>query len=223
MAKRPTSQWVPIERLVPHPENANELSAERMEKLKANIDETGNMPPIICRSLEASDEYGELLEQDKLQILDGEHRWKLAKERGAKEVEVRIWPNVSDDRARVLLLTLNRLTGEDNKAKRNALIRRLIEADDDVEALSAVLPETQETLTKTMSETTRAAVENATQRAAEIGRQEPFTVFVLPEQAAAVRQGIKTWLDVNDPERMITDCREGAALAGVCGAYVDSS
>lgn len=223
MPQRPTSQWVLIERVVPHPDNANVVPDDVMDKLRQNIGETGQMPPIIVRSLEASNQFTELFQQEKLQILDGEHRWKIAGEREAKEVEVRVWPNISDERAKVLLLTLNRLQGKDDPKKRNTLIRTLAEIEDDTMMLASILPETQEVIDRTLAETTRAAVANARQKAAEIGKQEPLTVFVLPEHGAIIRTAIKQWLDENDPGNTISECREGAALAGVCGSYVDSS
>lgn len=221
MSTRPTSEWMPIDRLVPHPANANEMTPEMMEKLEKNIAETGQMPPIIVRSLESTVEFTDELEAGKLQIIDGEHRWRLMKARGATEVEVRIWANISDDRAKVLLLTLNRLHGRDNAAKRNKLIRELAELTDDTEGLAAILPESVETLTKTVTETTKPAVEDAKQRAAEISTQQPFTVFMEPTQAEVVRRAIKQWLTENDPDRSIQQCREGAALAGICVDFVD--
>jgi len=224
MPARPTSQWVKIDRLVPHPENANEMTPEMMAKLRQNIDETGNVPPVIVRSLENSVEYTDLFEHDKLQILDGEHRWKDRVDAGAKEIEVRIWPNISDEKAKILLLTLNRLQGKDNRAKRNKLIRDLAElVEGDPDELAAVLPETIENITAMVNESTQVAVENAKKAAESISQQEPLTIFVGPAQGEEIRAAIKLWLDNNDHDRLITTCREGAALSAICGHYRDSS
>ena len=222
MADRETSQWVDVDRLVPHPDNPNSMSEETFQKVKCNIEDTGQIEPITVRDLQSSHKFTELLEEDKLQILNGEHRWRISKQLGASEVEVRIWRGVCDARAKALLLTLNRLQGEDDKKKRSALIRDLAELESH-DTLATILPETEEVISRIMEEVVRPAVENVSQRAKQVGRQEPLTVFAMPEQSEAIRRAMKSWLDANDPDRMITECREGAALAAICGAYLDSS
>jgi ParB-like chromosome segregation protein Spo0J len=216
MTKRPTSEWVPIERLVPHPANPNRMSTEAFEKLTRNIDASGNVPIIIVRSLEISQAFPEEFKAGLLQIIDGEHRWRYAKEKGHREVEVRVWTNVSDERAKALLLTLNRLHGEDDRKKRSALIRDLVEIEGDAAALASILPETVAEIGK-LTEATKAAVDDAKKRAKSLSRQEPLTIFCLPEQAEIIRRAIKVRTD----KGVESECREGEALKEICADWLE--
>ena len=46
-----TLRWLPIDCLEPHPENANRMSADRLEKLKGHIVRTGRYEPIVVRPI----------------------------------------------------------------------------------------------------------------------------------------------------------------------------
>lgn len=198
------------------------MDEETFAKLHANIDTSGHYPPLIVRSLELSIRFADEFKQGKYQLLDGEHRWRDQSGRGAEEIEVRVWTGISDDRAVQLLLTLNRLQGEDDKKKRNALIRDLYQLESDPEALSSLLPEDVKTITAIVQEASRAAVTDAQDRAKSISRQEPITIWSEPDQAEVIRRALRYWLTAEDPDDRIQNCREGAALAAICGAYLES-
>ena len=44
-----TLQWIPLEALVPHPENSNRMPPRLLAKLKANIQRTGLYEPLVVR------------------------------------------------------------------------------------------------------------------------------------------------------------------------------
>lgn len=220
---RETSIWLPIDRIVPHPQNPNRMNDEQRAKLRRNIGGTGYYPPVIVRTLEVSDEFSELASEGMYQILDGEHRWLDQKDEGAEEIEVRVWKGITDARAIVLLGTLNRLHGTDDPAKRRALLRRIHDEEPDYEAIASILPETEKQIRKMIEEDRGREVGEAQQRAAELSAQEAVTIFASPSQASSIRSAIKRWLDRNDPDHEIEECREGHALAEICRSSAEAS
>lgn len=114
-----------------HPHNANRMPAELMEKLAAHIRATGDYPPLIVRQHPVS--------PDRFQILDGHHRAQVLRQLGYEEARCEIW-EVDDDRAALLLLTLNRLHGEDDPQRRGMLLAR-INRSVDIDRLAKLLPE----------------------------------------------------------------------------------
>lgn len=132
---------IPIFSLVPHPDNANRMPAELFTKLVSHIAATGDYPPIIVRPLAT--------EPATFQILDGHHRVQALKQLGHAEVKCDIW-QADDDRAALLLLTLNRLQGMDDPVKRAHLLQRLA-SKEDLKALEAKLPESAAAIEKLLA------------------------------------------------------------------------
>jgi len=213
---RETTVWVPISRIVPHPDNPNKMSKELYEKLRANIDMDQRYPPLVVRSMERTVQFPDLMEADKLQLLDGEHRLKLLTDLGHKDVEVAIWRDVSDEKAMHYLLTLNRIEGEDDPAKRRHLLRSLLDISGNAAELAAVIPENVEEIEKAMAAEVAAAMAGAGAAMAALNQSEIITVFCSPGQAETIKSAIKRWQTDNDPARQITEHREGAALADIC-------
>lgn len=123
---------LPLDVLDPHPDNANRMPPELQAKLAAHIRITGEYPPLIVRSHPSA--------PDRFQILDGHHRAIVLRELGYDHARCEIW-NADDDRAALLLLTLNRLHGEDDPKKRGGLLARL-NARMDLKELTRLLPDT---------------------------------------------------------------------------------
>ncbi len=95
---------VPLDRLRPHPANANRMSEERLDALAANIARTGQYPPLVARPQPD--------EPEAWQLLDGHQRLDVLRRLGHTEALVFAWP-CDDETALLLLATLNRLEGED--------------------------------------------------------------------------------------------------------------
>jgi ParB-like chromosome segregation protein Spo0J len=108
---------IALKQLHAHPANANRIPAELFAKLVAHIREWGDYPPLIVRAHpEIPGEY---------QILDGHHRAEALRKLNRASVNCEIW-DVDDERATMLLLTLNRLHGEDDPRRRGALFQELM-------------------------------------------------------------------------------------------------
>jgi ParB family chromosome partitioning protein len=121
-----------LDSLDPHPDNANRMPLELQAKLGAHIRATGEYPPLIVRPHPSA--------PDRFQILGGHHRAIVLRELGYEHARCEIW-TADDDRAALLLLTLNRLHGEDDPRKRGDLLARL-NARIDLNDLARLLPDT---------------------------------------------------------------------------------
>ncbi len=123
---------IPLGDLLPHPLNANVMSDDLREKLRAHIKRTGRYPFLVVRP--HPDEPG------KFQVLDGHHRVAVLKELGHTEARCDVW-EVDDREANLLLATLNRLEGQDVPIRRAQLIHELL-GGMSIADLSGLLPET---------------------------------------------------------------------------------
>lgn len=214
-----TSVWVPIDDVVPHPKNPNEMDETMTRKLAAGIAAVeGQYTPIVVRSLERSEDYKDLHADGKFQILDGEHRWKQEKSSGAPTIHVCVWTNITDAVALVLLTSLNGIRGASNKRKRSTLLKDLYARTGDIEAMSSVLPMEAKDIRKLVEEDPAAAAARIEAGATmdRLSRMEPLTIFVLPSHKSTVQSAIKRWLDEHDPRSLIVEAREGHALAALC-------
>lgn len=121
---------VDINRLRPNPDNPNRVASHVFAKLRNNIERTGRYPDLICREV-GSD----------LEIIDGEHRWRILKDLGYETVNIDNWGSVSDEDVALLLTTLNSLRGKDNKRKRASLLKMLTDTGDNVSDYVSETPE----------------------------------------------------------------------------------
>lgn len=103
-----------------------------MEKrLRASVEKFGIYKPIVCRELK----------DGSLQILGGEHRWRIACNMGLETVPVVNLGQMSDKRAKTLGLADNGQYGEDDALKLSAILR-----DIGQEEVELVLPYTESDL-----------------------------------------------------------------------------
>ena len=124
-----------LNHLDPHPANANRMAPHLFAKLKAHIARTGDYPPLIVRRHPN--------DPDRFQILDGHHRAKALRELDHDAAHCAIWEVHDDAHAALLLLTLNRLHGQDDPRLRGSLLEQLqheMSADD----LAELLPDSAE-------------------------------------------------------------------------------
>jgi len=138
-----TLRWLPLDALEPHPENANRMSADRLEKLKGHVARTGRYEPIVVRPIPVrSAECGVRSKRQngaRYQILNGHHRARVLRELGHTRARCDVW-TVDDDEARMLLATLNRLEGRDDPKARARLVAHLATGRS-AEDLARLLPE----------------------------------------------------------------------------------
>lgn len=130
------SRVIPIEKLVNHPLNANQMAPDLMHKLKTHIRTTGLYPPIILRPHPTL--------PGQFEIIDGHHRVVVLRELGLKAANCVVW-HVDDRQTRILLATLNRLAGQDQPLRRAQLIHELL-GEMSLEDLAGLLPESDRQL-----------------------------------------------------------------------------
>jgi len=131
-SKRIGARMVPLDRLRPHPLNANVMSDDLRAKLRAHISRTGRYPFIVVRP------HPE--EPDEFQVLDGHHRVEILRDLGHTEARCDVWA-VDDREAKLLLATLNRLEGQDLPVRRAQLVHELL-GELSLADLAGLLPET---------------------------------------------------------------------------------
>ncbi len=124
---------IPLDKLIPHPENPNKMSKQAFEKLKRHIKQSHNYEPLIVRNHPET--------ADNFQIINGHHRALALRQLGETFADCIIW-NIDDDQARVFLATLNRLGGKDELSLKAELIKNLSEKFSSKE-LSKLLPDSK--------------------------------------------------------------------------------
>jgi ParB-like chromosome segregation protein Spo0J len=175
--------------LVPHPLNANVMSDEMREKLKAHIKRTGRYPYLIVRP------HPE--QSGKYQVLDGHHRIAVLRGLRHSDALCDVW-EVDDREANLLLATLNRLEGQDVPIRRAQLIHELL-GDMSISDLAGLLPETDGQL-----EELHALLEfPADEVAAQLDEQAEEEEKVLPR--------VLTFVVTPDQERIIEEAVELAS------------
>ncbi len=140
---------IPLDRLQAHPANANVMPEALLAKLEAHLRETGQCPHLIVRELP-----GDAAGQTRYQILDGHHRALVLRRLGWPAAECDVWPDVDDRRAALLLLTLNRLHGEDDPHRRGDLLA-LLSRELDPQRMAELLPESSERIERLIALTQR--------------------------------------------------------------------
>ena len=202
-----TLQWIPLEALEPHPENANRLPARLLEKLKTHIERTGLYEPLVVRPIGADRAMetcpgdsapGSRASRDDLkseisdlrcryQILNGHHRARALRQLGHTRARCDVW-EVDDDEARLLLATLNRLEGRDDPSARARLVARLAEGRS-AEDLARLLPEPPDAVERLLRLAQPPPDPLAPEAIAPIAR--PMTFFLAEEQYALVGEALR--------------------------------
>ena len=111
---------VDIDTLHPNEFNTNQVSPENEKKLEESLKRFGVYKPIVCRELN----------NDVLEIIGGEHRWKAAKRLGLKTVPVVNLGRVSNARAKEIMLVDNGRYGEDDTLKLAELLKDIGNTDE---------------------------------------------------------------------------------------------
>ncbi len=180
---RPLLMRLPLASLVPHPLNANVMPPELKEKLSTHIRASGRYPPLIVRRLA----------DGTFQLLDGHQRWQVLLELGEEYAWCLVW-EVSDEEALILLVTLNRLEGQDVPGRRAALIAEL-EAHHTLAELARLLPEDEAELESTLrllDTDVDGLLRRLTEEAGRAAMQGPvlFSFAVQTEEAPAVEEAV---------------------------------
>jgi len=134
-------EQIPIDKLMPHPANANVMNNEKMDKLRKHIEQHKHYEPLIVRPHPKRTGCYELI--------NGHHRKQVLEESGHLKANCLIW-KVSDEETLMLLATMNRLSGDDEPTLRARLLKQLSQNHQPKELLKK-LPETREQLKKLLA------------------------------------------------------------------------
>mgnify|MGYP000421500953 CR=1 FL=1 len=115
-----TMSEVPIRSLTPNVFNTNAVSPESEIKLENSLKRFGVYKPIICRELD----------DGRLEIIGGEHRWRAAKKLGYETVPIVNLGIVPDAKAKEIMLVDNGRYGEDDTLALAELLQDLGNADE---------------------------------------------------------------------------------------------
>lgn len=126
---------VDISLLRPNTWNPNQQSDFMYERQGRSLKRFGFIQAVLVRSGDRSGVFPD----GKLEIIDGEHRWRKMVELGAKKIVVNDLGLLPDHEAKALTDILNRLRGEDDKLKKAQLLTELVTEFED---LKEVLPYT---------------------------------------------------------------------------------
>ena len=204
---------VPLDRLHPHPHNANVMAPERRAVLRRNLERHDRYPPLVARP--HPDRAGHW------QLLDGHQRWAVLREMGQGEARVFPWP-CDDATALVLLATLNRLEGADVPAKRADLVAALQESFA-LQDLAALLPEDAAAITdlaalRDLDVDVLLADLTAAAARGDAHRPRLLSFAVLPEDEAPIEAAVQAVAaTLTGPHR------RGRALAHICRAGGEAS
>jgi len=167
---------VPLEKLLPHPDNPNCMSRGNLAKLMRNIERIGRYEPLVVRP--------HPMKAGFFQIINGRHRREALERLGRETADVVVWP-VSDEQTAVLLGTLNRLNGRDSLEKKLALLRKL-RVHMPVHDMSRLLPQTHGQLVRLLAPKLLAQQRPQTADAVAI----PLVFFVDEMQRSAIESAL---------------------------------
>lgn len=167
---------VPLGKLVAHPLNPNVMPDELLTKLGENIKREADYPPLVVRPHPQR--------RGRYQVLDGHQRVKVLEQIGATTARVYVWP-CSDADADLLVATLNRLHGEDQPARRAALLKELLASFPQAD-LATLVPESERDIDLALAgldpDLDRALAEME-DRARSLGEQGPCLISFVVERA----------------------------------------
>lgn len=129
---------LPLDVLIPNPQNTNRMSRMFAKKLRHNIEQLGLYETITVRPHPSLN--------DRFEVLNGHARINALRNIGLDSVRCDVW-NVDDSRAQLFLAILNKLRGSDVPELRMDLLYKLLEKQPK-EDLAAHIPETASYLGK---------------------------------------------------------------------------
>jgi len=131
-------QEIPLNLLVPHPENSNFMDEETLKKLRRHIERTGRYEPLTVRP--------HPLEKGRFQVVNGHNRLRVLRALNYEMAHCVVW-NLDDNETRIYLATLNRLSGKEVPERRAMLLEHLFTSFD-IEEITSLLPDNQKQLDK---------------------------------------------------------------------------
>lgn len=180
---------VAIDDLHPNPFNTNVVGPENQEKLDASIRRHGFFKPVVVREIEKD---GIIVRE----IIGGEHRWDSARRLGMTQIPISNLGEISDDKAKEIMLADNARYGSDD----TLMLAELMEGMDHVDEFTLFLPMIETDLKSIF------AASNIALDALDVSEEEAETVDPAekPEKTVKTHTVMKFKVPVKDAEK-ITD------------------
>lgn len=134
---------VPIDQIHPNPWNPNVQSDAIYAKELKSIKKFGFVDPITVREINMHD----------YQIIDGEHRWRAAKELGYTELPCWSLGLLDDADARELTVVLNETRGQPNEDRLRDLLQDLIKRRGSETPVRDIMPFSRERFDELLNKT----------------------------------------------------------------------
>ncbi len=112
---------LPIDQVEPNPWNPNKQIPQVAQAERESITRFGFVDPITVRVVPG--------EHDRWQIIDGEHRWREARDLGYETIAAVIL-DVTEDEAKKLTIVLNETRGDADVVLLGQLLQQLADTDD---------------------------------------------------------------------------------------------
>ena len=200
-------QQIYLEKLTAHPENPNQMRQPDFNKLRNHIKRTGLYEPIVVRPHPT--------EPDRFEIINGHHRIEVLRELGKSQADCIVW-DADDDQTRILLATLNRLSGTADAHKKCALYRKLSEKFDSAR-LSKMLSDGKERIDKLLA-LNQASISSPSPMPEAL--PEAMVFFLNGSQKPIVEKAIDSAAGVSNQQIMAR--RRADALVKIASAYMES-
>jgi len=197
---------IPLEKLLPHPDNANRMSRANFGKLMRHLKQTECYEPLVVRPHPQK--------RGCFQIINGHHRCEALHKLGHRTAQAVVW-NVTDEQTDVLLATLNRLGGRDMLDRKLAILRRL-NTKRSCRDLAKLLPATKGQLERL---TGRVRLAQARQKAKAFAI--PVVFFVTETQQQRIEEALSQ--AAIPPEAGTRAARRAAALTDIAQQYTPDS
>jgi len=195
---------IPLDKLIPHPENPNRMSRANFGKLMRHIKQTECYEPLVVRPHPQKRSY--------FQIINGHHRCEALKKLGHATAQAVVW-NVSDEQTDILLATLNRLRGRDILERKLAILRRLT-AKHRCHELAKLLPQTKGQLERLTGRTPLARTRQQQAKAFAL----PLVFFVSAAQQRTIEQAVSQAAE--ESKAATRAGKRAAALTDIATRYV---
>ncbi len=197
---------LPLKSLSKNPWNPNRMGPDNRRKLFHEIKEKGFLAPLLVRPV-----------PEGHQIVDGEHRFRIALELGLSSVPC-VVSEMDDREARLKTLQLNGLRGDNGPDKLAQLLKELAE-DMDVGEMAARLPWSEVEIDQMIAMVTEEAREKveAARGTFDDDGLELFVAVVDAAQKSIIREALDKTASETEAEN------DGEALALVCTSVMNVS
>ena len=180
-----SSIMVPIAQLRPNPWNPNSMDDSMLAMERASIEKFGFVSSLLVREAE----------DGEFEIIDGEHRWRIARQLNMEELPCWSVGKVSDLVAKELTLALREIHGEHDPVRVQAILRDIARSDP-AENLRSILPYSDEVFARlsdlsvnfdwaALEEKARAKVVEPTPGPEKEARHWVERIYRLPSETAA--------------------------------------